>query len=212
MPTVPVASSSAAAASGLNPGSSSGGGTGYPAGVVPVLFPDNIVSPVDPHLYCSLGGAVTMANGAIRGARVLCTAAGTLTDLAVCIGTSSGNISAAVYDVTGTPRNRLFTTGAIACPASGWAIVGSGSLGISVTAGQQLEFAVTADNAVVTLNGLVGTVASQVFPAPYWNNGGVAKAIIVWANGAGNHPAPATLAEASMGTTTTIVPVIARIV
>lgn len=175
------------------------------------LFPDNIVSAVDPHLWTSLTTGNVWAANQLKAVRVVCPVAGTLTDLAICVGTQSGNISVGVYDTNGDPQNRLFTTGAIACPAAGWTIVAAGSLGVTVTAGKVLDLAVSADNAVIVLNGANGTANVSVFPAPYYTAGGAVAGRATWGL-AGGHPLPATVSDAAKAVSGNLLPLMARIV
>lgn len=77
---------------------------------------------------------------------------GTIAKIALSIGVSSGNISVAAYPnvgagVAAVPGARLATSGAVACPAAGWAEV---SLGASVEVAQGSWFALTADNTTAT--------------------------------------------------------------
>ena len=93
--------------------------------------------------------AVNIASGAAYG-RVL--GAGTISKIGLGIGTQSGNISLAVYANSGTgraavPGTRLATSGAVACPATGYQEV---ALGASVTVTPGDWFCITADNATAT--------------------------------------------------------------
>lgn len=112
---------------------------------VAVLGP---VITVDPRI-----GATYAATSANRCLFTRVTQGGTISKIGVEIGTASGNISAAVYANTGTGRAAaptgapLATSGAVACPASGYAEVALGA-SVAVAAGDWL--ALTVDNATVT--------------------------------------------------------------
>jgi len=81
---------------------------------------------------------------------------GVLHDVAIYVQTSSGNVSATVWDVgaAGATRNRLWSSGSVACGAQGWQVVGDPSL--SVTAGQLVALGIGCDNITATF----GTIAS----------------------------------------------------
>jgi hypothetical protein len=105
--------------------------------------------------------------------------AGTISKVALQIGTSSGNICVGVYSNTGvgynaTPNARLATSGSVACPSTGYQEVALGS-SVEVRTGDWLVVAF--DNASATFygvaapgsglanNGLVRT-ANSSFPLP----------------------------------------------
>lgn len=109
-------------------------------------------------------GALT-ANQA-RGGRVRIPKNGKLRDIAIFVGVQSGNISVGIYDVGQTvsgERTRVYTTGAIVCPATGTQIVGNPELDVEV--GQYLEFWLAADNATATFTR--ATPASVLLPSSY---------------------------------------------
>lgn len=87
---------------------------------------------------------------------------GTITKLGIHVITTSGNISVAVYQGTGVGRARvpgacLATTGAIACPAVGYAEV---SLGSSVTVTNNDFLAISCDNATASFLGTSGNAST----------------------------------------------------
>jgi hypothetical protein len=106
---------------------------------------------------------------------------GTIGKIGVYVGTSSGNISLATY--TGAvgrnpPDTRTQTTGAVACPASGYAEV---ALGGNVTVRTDTGWlAISADNATATFGRVGGTPGGD-------NAFGTGRAYLQ--NG---HPAPST--------------------
>ena len=154
-----------------------------------------LVAPYDPRF-------VTLASGhsanEMRGQRVIIPRTGRLRDVAVWIGTSSGNIAAAVYDTTGTTRNRLATSGSVAAGGGGWQIVFDPD--IAVTAGDQIDLAVAADNATVTFGRFSSAVSSGIADLPTGfvvaPLGGFNK--IMW-SATSSFPPPSTLGEGSMG-------------
>lgn len=82
--------------------------------------------------------------------------AGTISKIGLCVGTSSGNISVAAYSNSGTgraavPGTRLATSGAVACPASGYAEV---SLGASIAVVEGDWLALSVDNTTATFIGI----------------------------------------------------------
>lgn len=135
----------------------------------------------------------------MRGTRVIIPRTGRLRDVTVWIGTQSGNIAAAVYDTTATTRNRLATSGSVAAGAGGaWQTVFDPDL--AVTAGDQIDLAVAADNGTVTFGRASSIVSSGIadLPAGFLVAplGGFNK--VMW-SATSSFPPPATLAEASMG-------------
>lgn len=113
--------------------------------------------------------AAALAANQARGGRVRIPKSGKLQDLAIYVGVQSGNVSAGIYDVgqtTSGTRTRLYTTGAITCPATGTQIVGSPEL--DVTQGQYLEFWLAADNATATFTRATPSSVSlpSSYPAP----------------------------------------------
>lgn len=163
-----------------------------------------ILAPLDPRL---VSGQVTI--GANQGvlARAEAPRSGTLADLALFIITAAGNISVAIYDAATTTLTRLFTTGAIACPAAGgWNVVAA-SPGVTVVKGSQYYFLVSTDSSTTGFGRatMINTSAFQV-PANYLTTG---TKITGLDNGL--HPAPATIAISSPSGTGTVMAVMARI-
>lgn len=139
---------------------------------------------------------------------------GTIHDLSAYIAVQSGNISAAIYDTgNATPSpatyTQLWTTGAISCPAVGWDILGDP--GLSVVEGQQLVFALSADNATVQFANK-GIGHSGVLPSSFGTDGGGGNPFFVSSIiNASSHPAPATALHSAMSGTSTLPSLIARI-
>ncbi len=83
-----------------------------------------------------------------------------LTKILIRVITQSGNISAGIYNTAGT---RLATTGAIACPVVGWALLTPLSIP-TLTPGKYF-LSLSADNAVAAFGG--STAPLYPFPASY---------------------------------------------
>jgi hypothetical protein len=169
--------------------------------------PPALITTVDPKLATGVA-AMSSANQA-RGARVIVPRTGTLHDIAIWIGTASGNIDLAVYDTTATTRNRLWSSGSVACPtAAVWAIVGDPA--ISVTAGQQLDFVLAIDNTTATF-ARVGAGGNWIdLPTAFHVADGGGKPTLSWVRGT-SFPLATTLAESGLGVGTTIPLIIARV-
>jgi hypothetical protein len=135
--------------------------------------------------------------GTIYASRVVIPQNGTLHDLSVFIGTSSGNLRLGIYD-TGTAlaanRTLLFDSGSVASAAN-WKSVDPG---LAVTAGQQLDFAVIADNTTITFGRCANLAAAQFqLPTGYLAGGGDLPKV-GWTDATGSFTAfPTPLAEAS---------------
>lgn len=103
---------------------------------------------VDP-AACGTNGTFPSAN---RMFAYRCIGGGSISKIALRVGTSSGNISVAVYRNSGTgrasvPGTRLATSGAVACPSSGYAEV---SLGATIDVEPGDWFALSCDNNTAT--------------------------------------------------------------
>ncbi len=117
-----------------------------------------LISTFDPALANTQASVITANRG--HGLRVI--GGGTISKLGIRVAVSSGNISLAVYRSNGAGRAtgtvaRVATTGAVACPAAGYAEV---SLGGSVTVNPGDWFAISADN-TTALFSAAGTNLTQ---------------------------------------------------
>ena len=108
-----------------------------------------------------------------------CYGAGTISKIALQIGTSSGNICVGVYSSTGVAYNavpdaRLATSGSVACPSTGWQEVALGA-SVDVKTGDWLVVAF--DNSTATVFGVaspgsglanhgLSRTQSSAFPLP----------------------------------------------
>lgn len=109
----------------------------------------------DPRDYHAV---TTIPDGANRAVYVRVPWSGTITKLAIIVGTASGNISLGVYANSGlgssaAPAARKGTTGAVACPAAGFREVALGG-SVAVVAGDW--FALSADNTTATFYRALG--------------------------------------------------------
>jgi hypothetical protein len=111
----------------------------------------------------------TLAANALRGSLIYLPRGQIISKARIRVGTSSGNISVAVYTVAGTTR--LLTTGAIACPT------GSQNADVSFTGSATLSAGVyfaglSADNGTASFYGMANSqiqgsaVTSTAHPAP----------------------------------------------
>lgn len=165
-----------------------------------------LVAPFDPRM--PLAFVANSANEAFA-TRVVIPRTGTLRDIAALIGASSGNLDVGVYDTNGATRARLYSSGSIASPGTGWQILANPNL--AVTAGDQLDLVIAADNATVTFGRLIlATTAQSQLPADFWPTSGGAAPKLAWSRGA-SFPLPASITEASMAASSRAFCIIARV-
>jgi hypothetical protein len=158
--------------------------------------------------------SVWSANDA-RGVRFIAHKTGKIQNIGFYVGVSSGNCDMAVYDVTLTTRTRL--SAAIGSTAVGtvntWQVfqplATAGGL-ISVTEGDHFDVALAVDNGTVSVGRLsaptaagVQQLAAGMMPAPNGTGGGAGK--LAWSI-ATSFPLPATLTDASLITTSVVIP------
>ena len=158
------------------------------AGIGPAL-----VAPHDPRLVRTISSIPDV--NLVSGVRVIVPRTGTLKELTVYVSVSSGNVDGAVYSTAGT-RVRLWSTGSIACPAAGWQSLGNPD--VAVTAGDQLDFSLAANNITATFANcqVLPAIALGALPTAFWVASGGALSKLYWYVYA--FPAPATIAEASL--------------
>lgn len=146
-------------------------------------------------------------NSWIAGARVTAGQSGTLHDLSVYIGTSSGNLHVGVYDTNEAlagSRSLLWDSGSVASPGTGWRVIGDPSL--AVTAGKQYDLVVYPDNGTVTFGRLASVVgvAVNTMPTSFIATTGGATPKLAWVFSVGSYGAlPATITEAQCDATNT---------
>jgi hypothetical protein len=133
------------------------------------------------------------------GGRVIVPRTGTLRDLMVFIGTASGNVRGAVYDIgatTNAVRTRIWD-GASTPATTGWMSLGDPAL--PVVAGTHLDFAVMADNTAVTIGRRSVTNSSLVLPAGFATVGGCLFKPS-WGFNPGSFASAASMTEGNAGT------------
>jgi peptidoglycan/xylan/chitin deacetylase (PgdA/CDA1 family) len=118
---------------------------------------------VPPHLTRGTDSSpVPAANGGIY---LRCLGGGTISKIGLRVVTSSGNISVAAYQNSGTgraavPGTRLATSGAVACPVAGYAEI---SLGATITVAPGDWLFLSADNTTAAFgSGLVNAVDTDL--------------------------------------------------
>lgn len=146
----------------------------------------------------------------LLGARIIIPVSGTLHDIAVYIVSSSGNLDVGIIDTTATTRNRLYHSGAVACPAAGaWRIVADPALAVS--AGDQYDIVVGISSTTASFmrilldNNNMPGLPTGFDPAP-----GGGSPIMFWAN-VGVSTIPATIAESSLSPNANVLGVMARL-
>jgi hypothetical protein len=113
-------------------------------------------------------------------------------------------------DALAGSRTRLFDSGSIASPGTGWRIIADPAL--TVTQGQQLDLVVEADNATLTLGRYAGIGSGHPsLPAGFWPAAGGASPKMTWTNSPGSFTIPATILEANCGVTSSIFFIMARV-
>lgn len=132
------------------------------------------------------GGGAAVWPAANRGVYARVQGAGPITAIGFEVGTASGNISVAVYRNTGAgragaPGTRLATSGAVACPASGFRTV---ALGVTVDVVEGDWFFLSCDNTTASFARQLAASGSALVA------GMVAYEV-------GAHPAPTTPAGLS---------------
>jgi len=167
-----------------------------------------LLSPIhDPRLFAA--NAVMVANE-LRGMRAVAPKTGTIVDLAVFVGTSSGNIDVGLYNCQVEPRVKLFSTGSIACPSAGWQIVGQPN--VPIQAGQSIDLVLCCDNITATFARSQGANNNIVLMPNnnFWNVGG--GSLRTCYSLAAAFPLPVNLSDAGLAGSSDIRGVIARII
>jgi hypothetical protein len=166
-------------------------------GLVVPAFLDNLV----------IVSLATSPANSLRLCRAIVPRTGRLRDLIVYVGTSSGNYIGSVYDSgdadAADARTLLWTSGSQPCgAANGWRIIGDPNL--AVVAGQHLELGVMADNTTASLGRVQVSASGAQLPAGFGvSPGGVASGKLFGAHAAASFAAPASIADADIGATTT---------
>lgn len=155
----------------------------------------------------SVGAANTL-----YGQRFIAHKTGTITALAVYIAVSNGNIDAAIYNTAPTTRARLWSAGSTADgTVNTWMTF---TPNLAVNEGDHFDCAVAADGtthswgkATAPTNVAVGQATAPMLNSS--SGGGANK--IAWAI-TSSFPAPATLTETSLVTTSLVVPKIVVVI
>lgn len=165
----------------------------------------NIVLSAYEVLNCT-GAALALVANVLYGTRFIAHKTGVITAVGVFVVNSANNLDMAIYNTVVTTRARLWSAGSTAVgTAATWQFFAPM---LAVTEGDHIDLAIAADNVTPTFGrGLAPTTAAaQQLAAPALNSpsgGGLNK--LAWSIAA-SFPAPATLAEASLVTTTLIQP------
>jgi hypothetical protein len=155
--------------------------------------------------------AVGVANS-LYGQRFIAQKTGVITQLAVYIAVSSGNMDAAIYNCAVTTRARLWSAGSTAVgTVNTWQVF---TPNLAVNEGDHIDAAICADNATVSFgkdtaptNVGVGQCTAPMLNAP--GGGGANK--VAWTI-VTSFPAPATLTESALITTALLVPKIVLVI
>lgn len=155
--------------------------------------------------------AVGVANS-LYGQRFIAHKTGKITAVAVYIAVSSGNLDIGIYDCAVTTRAKLYSAGSTAVGTlNTWQVVVPN---LAVTEGDHFDVALCADNATasfgkdtVPTNVGVSVGTSPMLIAP--QGGGLSK--IAWTI-VTSFPAPATLTESALITTSLLVPKIVVVI
>jgi hypothetical protein len=138
--------------------------------------------------------AVNFGINGMFGVRTIITKTGTISDFAIGVASSSGNIDAGIYTFDGTTYTRVWSKGSTACPASNtWTSLGNP--GVAVTVGDIIFLCyaqtVTAATFMFTTLSTTGWLLSP--PGVEYPRYAFAKA--------STFPLPATLADSGVATT-----------
>jgi hypothetical protein len=176
----------------------------------------NLVAPTGATFPTSFSSGGTLATFTPRGVRVIVPKAGTLHDVSWFVTIQSGNMAAAIYDTgdaSAGNRTLLASSGSLATGAAGWQ---TWDPSIAVTAGQQLDFVLMADNVTAAFARLLAGL-QNICQLPNTNfnpvAGGASPKLIFALPAVASLTAWATtVAEASVALTSTASPVlIARV-
>jgi hypothetical protein len=165
-------------------------------------FP-NLLAPYDPRLMSA--AALVVGSGVIFGSRVVAGQSGTLRDLTVYSGVTSGNLRVGVYDTNdavAASRSLLYGSGSIASAGTGaYQVVADPQ--IVVTAGKSYDLVVLVDNGTIALGRIAQVAAGvNVLPTGFLAVPGGALAKPAWSFTFAYAALPATITEAQATTST----------
>ncbi len=142
------------------------------------------------------GSSFTPGLNVIWASRVVIPITGTLHDLAVFIATSAGNLDIGIFDTSATTRNRLYHSGAVVSPGTGWRIIGDPAL--AVTAGTNYDFVIVSSSASTAFIRMTsGTTPQSTLPANFLPGGG-GTPWTGWSAAAGGATLPTSVAESGI--------------
>lgn len=175
-------------------------------------IPGGLVVPLSLVIDGGSGAVAAFTANQARGCRVVMPKSGTLSSIAIYLGTSSGNVDVGVYSTAAT-RLKLWSLGSTATSgltANAWNSVGNPAL--TVVQGEQYDFTVALDNATATVGesslaaGGMGILPTGYLPGP------AAAPKLNWVVPT-SFPLPASFTEAAIGSSGTgVVPLIIALV
>lgn len=137
------------------------GGGGAATGLASLAWPLALVMSMTT-LNSSSAGFGSNAN--MCGFRAVMPKSGTLSGVSFYVITQSGNVAPAILDTTATTRNVLWNPGASAVGAAGWQSLGNP--GLTVSAGDQLDFAIGFSSGTVRVAYMTNANATVSFSLP----------------------------------------------
>lgn len=169
----------------------------------------NVVAPYNPQL---ISVAAALVANVMVWTRVTIPYSGVLHDISVPIGTHSGNCILGIFDTSATTRNQLYTSGSVAPGSDNTWYTAPTDPALTVSAGDELDFALVADNATMTFGRCATLVAAALsqMPTGFWPSplGGSNR---IYASKAASFPLPATVSEATLATASAVPCIIARL-
>ncbi len=158
------------------------------------------MAPFDPRL---IAGVSVFATFGQVFSRVVAPKSGTLTTMAMFVGTSSGSVAIGVYDcgeASAGTYTQLLTSGSTACgTAANWQVFSG--LSLAVVGGRSYNFALSMDNATATFGRVTGNAAAQnKLPTGFLPVTGGAQPKLSSGQTMANYatPMPTAIAEATM--------------
>jgi hypothetical protein len=177
------------------------------AGSIAMPWSDSVVATFNPLNVSSTLN--TQTANELRMVRVVVPKSGRLRDLAVFVGTASGNIEISVYD-SQAPLTRISASGAVAAAGSNaWQIVYDPDL--PVTRGQVLYLGLGADNNTVTVARVNGNMANAALAQLPFSIGGLGAAARTTPRALSSFPAPSTIADGSLANLNAATLIVGRI-
>lgn len=164
------------------------------------------------------GSSTAITANGMQGIRVTMPATGTINDMYFFVTVQSGNAKLLIYDTgnangTHSTRTNLYASSAIDISAANGTWKGtSGSLSVSVTAGDTLDFGITADNNTAKFggSGLIASSGMGTLPSGFLapSGAGTASPKIFFTSSTTYSSPPSTIAEGSITASANFVPLI----